>query len=67
MVEELENVRNHGIPDKDWLFYKGDMPATLVMEEDEIALTAICKEAQALLSDCKAKSKKKEGKVQSLW
>ena len=58
MVEEMGSVRKDGIHDKDYLFYKDDMPTTLVMDEDEIALAAICKEAQALLSDCKAKSKK---------
>ena len=54
IVEELDCARKGGIPDKDYLYYRDDLPTTLAMDEDEIVLEGIRNEAQAVVSELTA-------------
>ena len=63
MVERMESVNRDGIPDKYDLYYKDDMPTTLVMEEDEVALETICRESRAWLSERKAEIKRESSQI----
>ena len=56
IVEELSRDK---ISDLDSLYYRDGKPTTLIFDDDEIALETVCIQAQAALTELKAKPKTK--------
>ena len=59
IVEELSSVDKEGTYTRDSLFYRDGKPTTLIFDDEEVVLEAVCIQAQAALTELKENQKLK--------